>query len=229
MLIQLFGVGAVITFHWVAFYGSIKYSNVSVALVCFSATGFFTALLEPLFLRKTFVLMEVLLGVLSVLGIYIIFDFHPQYTLGIFYGIAAAIGSAIFPILNKQLVKKCSPETMTFYEMGGGFIFLTILLPFYLNVLDADLTWPSSMDWMWLIILAGFCTVLTLILQLNALKYISAFTTNLTYNLEPLYGIIMAFIIFNETKMLHPGFFAGLALILISIIVQMIRVKRQKS
>ena len=161
------------------------------------------------------------------MGIYIIFDFHPQYTLGILYGIAAALGSAIFPILNKQLLKKSTPENMTFYEMAGGFMFLTLLLPFYINFLDAELTWPSTTDWIWLLILAGVCTVLTLILQLNALKHISAFTSNLTYNLEPLYGIVMAFVFFQETKMLHPGFYIGLALILLSIILQMIRVKKQ--
>ena len=173
------------------------------------------------------VLAELCLGVLSVVGIYIIFDFHPQYTLGILYGIAAAIGSAIFPILNKQMLKKSSPENMTFYEMAGGFLFLTLLLPFYLGYLEVKLAWPSVSDWIWLMILAGFCTVLTLILQLNALKHISAFTSNLTYNLEPLYGILMAFVFFNETRMLHPGFYAGLVLILLSILLQMLRVRKQ--
>src|SRR3954462_7720712 len=88
--LKFLGVGTIVAIHWVSFYGSVKYANVSVALVCFSATGFFTALLEPLILRKRFVAIEVVLGVLAILGIYIIFDFHPQYKLGIAFGIICA-------------------------------------------------------------------------------------------------------------------------------------------
>ena len=226
-ILKIAGVGAVIAFHWVSFYGSVKYANVSVALVCFSATGFFTALLEPLFLRIRIVFAELLLGMLAISGIYIIFDFHPQYKLGIIFGIISAFGSAIFPILNKQLLLRFTPRVLTLYELGSGFIVLTFLLPVYLHFYKAEYYVPSLSDWGWLMVLAVLCTVVSFDLQLNALKKISAFTANLTYNLEPVYGIILAFIFFRENKLFHHEFYLGLGLILLAILLQMWRVIRQ--
>jgi len=223
-LLKITGVGAVIAIHWVTFYGSVKYANVSVALVCFSATGFFTALLEPLLLRKRIVVAELLLGLLAISGIYIIFDFHPQYKLGIIFGIVSAMGSAVFPILNKQLLLRFSPRILTLYELGGGLVILTLLLPFYLSQYPASYYLPSVSDWLWLLVLAVLCTVVSFDLELNALKKISAFTANLTYNLEPVYGILLAFVFFQENKLFHNEFFIGLGLILLAIVLQMVRV-----
>src|SRR5688572_168183 len=131
-ILKIGGVGFIAAIHWVAFYGSVKYANVSVALVCFSATGFFTALFEPLILKRKLIPVELLLGLLAVSGIYIIFDFHPQFKLGILFGIIAAMGSALFPIFNKQLLLRFSPRILTLYELGGGLILLTVTLPLYL-------------------------------------------------------------------------------------------------
>jgi len=225
--LKFLGVGTIVAVHWVSFYGSVKYANVSVALVCFSATGFFTSLLEPLILRKRFVFLEVVLGLLAILGIYIIFDFHPQYKLGIAFGIICALGSALFPIFNKEFLKRFSPETVTVYELSGGFIALTFLVPLYLMQFPAAYYLPTTTDWVWLLILAWFCTVLSFDLQLNALKKISAFTANLTYNLEPVYGIIMAFIFFKENESLHYQFYIGVGLILLAVVLQMYRVYHQ--
>ncbi len=222
--IKIIAVGAIVAIHWVAFYGSVKYANVSVALVCFSATGFFTALLEPLLLKRRIVFVELALGMLAIIGIYIIFNFHPQYKLGIVFGIIAAIGSALFPIFNVGFVKKYSPQSVTFYELGGGLLALTILCPLYLIYFPAAYYLPTAKDWMWLLVLAWFCTVLSFELQLNALKKVSAFTANLTYNLEPVYGIILAFIFFNENNQLHNQFYLGVGLILLAVILQMCRV-----
>ena len=226
-LLKVAGVGLIIALHWVAFYGSIKYSNVSVALVCFSATGFFTALLEPLLLQKKMVWVELLFGLMAIAGIYIIFDFHPQYKMGIMFGIIAAVGSALFPIFNKELLLRFTPKTLALYELAGGLFLLSLLLPFYLHYFPATYYFPVLQDWGWLIILAVLCTVISFDLQLNALKKISAFTANLSYNLEPVYGIILAFIFFTENKKLHPGFFLGLACILLAILLQMLKVWQQ--
>jgi drug/metabolite transporter (DMT)-like permease len=223
-VLKFFGVGAIVAMHWVTFYGSVKYANASVALVCFSATGFFTSFLEPLILKKRVVFIEVGLGLLAIAGIYIIFDFHPQYKLGIAFGIISAVGSALFPIFNKEFVKRFSPQTVTLYELGGGLIALTILMPFYLIQFPATYYLPTNTDWLWLLVLAWFCTVLSFDLQLNALKKISAFTANLTYNLEPVYGIIMAFIFFKENEALNYQFYIGVGLILLAVVLQMIRV-----
>jgi drug/metabolite transporter (DMT)-like permease len=225
--LKFLAVGTIVAIHWVSFYGSVKYANVSVALVCFSATGFFTAVLEPLILKKRFVSVEVLLGLLAILGIYIIFDFHPQYKLGIIFGIICALGSALFPIFNKEFLKRFTPETVTLYELGGGLVALTFLVPLYLLQFPAAYYLPTATDWVWLLVLAWFCTVLSFDLQLNALKKISAFTANLTYNLEPVYGIMMAFIFFKENESLNTQFYVGVGLILLAVILQMCRVYYQ--
>jgi drug/metabolite transporter (DMT)-like permease len=224
-LLQMTGVGAVIAFHWVTFYGSIKYGNISVALVCLSSAGFFSSLLEPLFLRKKIIIAEVLLGLLAIIGIYIIFDFHPQFKVGIIYGILGALGAAIFPIFNKQLLKKHSPRTLTFIELSGGFLVLSIVLPFYLKSTTVAFSVPHFSDFAWLLILAIVCTVICFDLQLKALQRISAFTCNLMYNLEPLYGIILAFVFFGEGKMLNAAFYVGAGLIFATIILQMARLR----
>ena len=221
-------VGFVITTHWVCFYASIKYANVSVALLCFSATSFFTAIFEPLFFRKKLVFVEMLLGLMAILGIYIIFDFHPQYKLGIIFGLLAAVGSALFPIYNKELLKTYQPLVLTFYEMLGGFLLLLLFIPFYLQFFPAVYYYPTSADWLWLLILAVFCTIICFDLQFKALKKISAFTNNLTYNLEPLYGILLAFLIFDESKYLNKGFYLGFALILLSVVLQMFRLLHRR-
>ena len=226
-LLRMAGVGGVIAFHWVCFYGSVKYGNSSVALVCLSAAGFFSALLEPLLLRKRIVVPELCLGLMAIAGIYIIFDFHPQFKLGIIYGILSAFAAALFPIFNKELVKTYSPRILTFYELAGGLIVLTLALPFYLQLSPATYFIPTLSDIGWLAVLAILCTVVCFDLQLNALKKISPFTVNLMYNLEPVYGIIMAFIFFGEGKMFHDQFYWGVALIVLAIVLQMYRVTGQ--
>jgi drug/metabolite transporter (DMT)-like permease len=225
-IIKITAVGAIIAFHWLAFYGSIKYSTASIALICLSAAGFVTAIFESLVLKRKIILVEMLLGMLCIIGIYIIFDFHPQYKTGIIFGLLSAAASALFPVLNKQLLHNFSPRVLTFYELMGGLVILTIALPFYLQVFPAAYYLPTLQDWWWLLVLAILCTVLCFDLVLNALKKISAFTANLSYNLEPMYGIILAFIIFKEDKLLNGSFYVGLSFIITAISLQMIRVYR---
>ena len=222
--VLIFGVGAIVAMHWVCFYGSIKYSNVSVSLTCLSAMGFFTSIFEPLILRTKIDLFEVFLGLLAIAGIYLIFDFYPQYTQGILFGIISALLASLFPIFNKNLLQNFSAKTVTLYEMSGGLLALTLIIPFYLKLFPAEYYLPSVTDWLWLLVLAWLCTVLSFILQLNALKKVSPFTANLTYNLEPIYGIMLAFIIFHENKYFSAGFYYGLALILLAVILQMVKI-----
>lgn len=226
-VLKIFGVGVIVAIHWVTFYGSVKYANVSVALVCFSATGFFTAFFEPLILKRKISLIEVGLGLIAISGIYIIFDFHPQYKVGVIFGIISAVGSSLFPIYNKKLLLTYSPKILTLYELGGGLLALSVLVPFYLMQFPAAYYLPTITDWLWLLILAWLCTVLSFDLQLNALKKLSAFTANLTYNLEPIYGIILAFIFFKENENLHREFYIGVLLILLAVVLQMVRIRRQ--
>jgi drug/metabolite transporter (DMT)-like permease len=217
---KILGVGLIVAIHWVSFYGSVKYGNISIAVVCFSASGFFTSFFEPVIFKRKIILIEVLLGLLAMAGIYIIFDFHPQYKTAIIFGIVSAIGSSLFPIFNKQLLVRFSPGTLTLYELGGGLIALSILVPFYLLRFPATYYLPTLSDWIWLFILAGVCTVLCFDLQLQALKKISPFTANIAYNMEPVYGIILAFIIFRENKLLNIHFYFGVSLIILSVVLQ---------
>lgn len=227
-MLKLLGVGAIISLHWVSFYGSIKYANVSVSVTCLSAIGFFTSLFEPLIMRRRIDLVEVFLGMLAIAGVYLIFNFYPEYKTGIIFGIISAMLASIFPILNKRLLNVFTPNTVTLYEMTGGFIALCFILPIYLQFFPADYFIPTSTDWLWLIILSGVCTVFAFNLSLNSLKHISAFTTNLTYNFEPVYSILLAFIIFKENKFLGPGFYYGFALILLAVSLQMVRVVQER-
>jgi len=226
--LTLFGVGAIISLHWVSFYGSIKYANVSVSVTCLSTIGFFTSLFEPLIRRRRVDFVEVFLGMLAIAGVYLIFNFYPEYKTGIIFGIISAMLACLFPILNKTLLNRFSPNTVTLYEMSGGFIALCFILPIYLQFFPATYFFPTSADWLWLLILAGVCTVFAFNLSLHALKHISAFTTNLTYNFEPVYSIILAFIIFKENKFLGPGFYFGFALILLAVSLQMVRIYQER-
>lgn len=226
--IKFFCVGAIIALHWVTFYGSIKYANVSVSVTCLSAIGFFTSFIEPIIMKRKIDFIEVLLGLLAIAGIYLIFNFYPEYKTGIIFGIISALLACLFPIFNKSLLKQFSPKIVTLYEMTGGFIALCFIIPFYLNFFPAKYFIPTPADFFWLLILAWICTVFAFILSLNALKHISAFTVNLTYNFEPVYSIILAFIIFKENKFLGPGFYYGFGLILLAISLQMARVWNER-
>lgn len=216
-------VGCFLGIHWLCFYGSIKYANVSIALVCFSASAFFSAFLDPLLNKTHFSLKEVLLSLIAILGIYIIMHFDKRFTVGIILGLFAAFFSALFTVMSKKLTTRHDPYTMSLYELGAGFVFLSLLMPFYLHVFPHTKLIPSATDWLYLLVLSIICTVWAFVLAFKSLKKISSFTTNLTYNLEPLYGILLAFLIFHENEYLNHNFYWGLALILISVLLQSLR------
>lgn len=226
--LKIGGVGALVALHWVTFYGSIKMANVSIALTCMAAGGVFTALAEPLAFRKKIDIWELMLGVITLVGIGLIFHFNPKYKWGILVGIFSVLLAVVFSILNKMLVGKFNAKTISLYELGGGWLAWTLLLPVYWYFIPAQSFWPIGMDWIWLLIMAWFCTVLSVNLSLQALKHISAFTQNLTLNLEPVYGIILAFIVFKENRDLSPGFYVGFLLIALAVLLQMIRVAKQR-
>jgi len=221
---RLVGIGGVIAAHWLCFYGGIKYANVSVALVAFSTLGFFSAIIEPIVLKRRPDLVEITLGLIAVAGVALIFHFDTQYKKGIVFSIVAAFLAALFTVLNKSVMEKHEAPLVTRYEMTGGFLVLSAILPFYFK--SFHITWqnPVGIDWLWLIILGWLCTVWAFNLSLEALKKISPFTINLSYNLEPVYGIVLAFALFHENKDLNLSFYIGLALILLAVGLQMLRV-----
>lgn len=224
---SLIGIGGIIALHWVTFYGSIKYANVSVSLVCFSAIGFFSAILDPIISKRKFEWMEMLLGCMVIIGIYLMFHFDPRFRTGILFGIISSLLAAVFPILNKKMMQKQQPETITLYEMSGGFLILTALLPFYLMYYPSQQILPTLPDFLWLLVLSLFCTVLAFNLSVRSLSKISPFTVNLSFNLEPVYGIALAFLFFKEYKEVGLSFYIGIAIIFLTVVIQTLRVYKQ--
>lgn len=225
-ILKISGVGFIAAMHWVTFYGSIKYSNVSVALVCFSSISFFTALFEPLILKKRINITELFLGLLTMTGIYIIFHFDTQFKTGIIVGLVSALLASLFPIYNREFLKRINVETMLTWQQTGGFIVLSILLPFYLQQFPTSNFLPGWEDLGWLLILSWFCSVIAFQLSANALKRLSAFTVNLTYNLEPVYGILLAFAVYKENEFLSKWFYIGFAIIAAALIIHIILLMR---
>jgi len=226
---KIAGIGLVAALHWVSFFGAIKYSNVSVALVCFSSVGFFTAIFEPLLFKTPFKSIEILLGLVVIAGIYIIFHFDSRYKTGIIVGVISAMLGAVFPICNRRLMQRMNAETLMTYELTGGLLALSLLIPFYLRQFPAATIFPGFKDWLWLLFLSWVCSVWAFQLSANALKKISAFTVNLTYNLEPVYGIVLAFVIYHENEQLNGSFYIGLLLILLAVALQTARVYHKKA
>jgi drug/metabolite transporter (DMT)-like permease len=214
---KIMAVGMIAALHWLTFYGAIKYANVSIALVCFAAIGFFTALFEPLILRRSLNWRELLLGLLTLTGVYIIFHFDTRYTVGIVIGLVSALLASLFPIFNRELLKKTNVESMLVWQQLGGFLLMVVLIPVYRQALPATRLLPTLEDFLWLLVLSWVCSVWAFQLSASALKKLSAFTVNLSYNLEPVYGIILAFVFFREDQLLSSSFFWGLGLILLAL------------
>lgn len=219
-LLRLAGIGIVLAVHWVFFYSAIKASNISIALSMLASQGLFTALAEPLVSEKKFRWDEMIFSVTAMLGIWLIFSVEQSYTRGIVYGLLAAFIGAFFNILNKKEVEKHGPVVVSFYEIVIGLLGLTAYLAFYIHQYHPAKLWPDTLDWIQLVVLAVLCTHVTLILSLAALRHLSVFTLNLSINLEPVYTIALAFLIFHENKHLHTGFFIGAAIIMGSVVLE---------
>lgn len=212
--------GLLLAGHWIFFYGSIKASNVSVGVICFSLVGFFTAVLEPLIIRRKFEVREFLFSLLTVGGILLIFQFDTKYRIGILLGVISSALSALFTIANKRIGSRYASSTMLTYEMIGGFLGLTCLLPLYLHFYPVESLIPGIHNLLYLLLLSSVFTIGVYLLQIQILKQISAFTVNLSYNLEPVYSIILAMLFMHEAKELTPAFYAGLGMILLSVYLQ---------
>ena len=173
--------------------------------------------------------VELLLGLLVIAGICLIFRVNPHFKTGIVIGLVSALLGSLFPVLNKRILRRVSSENVTLYELSGGLLVLTLLMPVYLWLFPAPSLLPTLSDWGWLLVLSWACTVLAFNLSMSALQKISAFTVNLSYNLEPVYGILLAFLLFREDKYLNGGFYIGFFLILLSIVLQTLRLWRKQS
>lgn len=213
--------GMLLGLHWVFFYGSIKYSNISVGVVCFALTSFFNAILAPLINNKRISLQEIFLSSITLCGIGLIFGLDAGYRTGIILGTISSVFSALYTISSERTAQRHKSTTIILYQMLGGSLGLTLAVPFFLMIYPVNSVLPSLSDFGWLLILAVFCTVVMYFLITDALSKIPSFTVSLTFNLEPIYTICLAILIYKEGRELSMGFFIGLALIICSLLFQM--------
>lgn len=214
--------GLLLALHWIFFYGSIKYANVSIGVICFCLSGLFTAITSPLINRQKVSITELLLGSMTLVGISLIFHFDSSFRLGIGLGIISSILFALYATLNERINKSTSIVKNTTMQMIGGSIGITALLPI-LWLSNSNMRLCTSVsDFGYLFLLALGCTVCMCSLLNNAQKRINAFTISLSFNLEPIYSIILAVVIFGENKMFGTMFYAGLSIIVLSILLQII-------
>ncbi|MCD8471449.1 MAG: DMT family transporter [Parabacteroides chartae] len=178
--------------------------------------------------RKRISLLELGFSLITLLGIVLIFHFEMRFRYGILLGVVSSALAALFTVANKKVGTITAPSTVLLYELVGGFLFITILLPVYLYFYPQDYLIPDTTDLVYLFLFAFFCTICMCILQIQALKSISAFTMNLSYNLEPVYSIALAMLILGEAKELTLSFYAGLTLIVFSVVLQMAHVLKQR-
>ena len=217
---KIIGLGALLTIHLIFFFGSMKYATLSIGVVCYSLVGFFTVLLEPIIRKTKFSFIELFYSLIAVFGIWLIFNFDASYRFGIFLGVISAMLFALYTLFNKTIQIGKSSRSMLFYELLGGTLFMAVFLPFYLPISHTTQILPIGLDWLWILILAFFFTVILYLLHIDVLKKLSAFTVSLAGNLEPVYGILLAVTFLGEAKNFTLSFFIGMILIFISVFSQ---------
>jgi drug/metabolite transporter (DMT)-like permease len=228
-VLRFAGIGILVCLHWLAFYGSIKIgNNASVTLACLATTSLFTSVLEPLITKSKFQWVELFLGLLVIVGIYFLSGVGDTFYMAIVVGLISAFLAALFSVLNKKYITGQNSISVSVIELGSGFLLLTILYPILQYYLPQSQWFPTGNDWLWLFLLGWLCTSVAFVLSMEALKEISAFISNLTINLEPVYGILLAIWLLNEDADLNLDFYIGTSIILFSVILHPILVKVQK-
>ena len=210
--------GIIIAIHWITFFKAIKVSNVSVALVTMSTGAFFTSLIEPVFFNRKIKPLEIILGLLVIVGLYIIFNFESQYTLGIIYALISAFLSALFAVLNGIYIKEYKANVISFYQLLFGTLAITLYL-FFTDGFSIAFFQLPSLDWLYLFILSSICTAFAFIASVEVMKYLTPYTVMLTINLEPIYAIVLALIIFGEKEEMNPQFYFGAFIVLFVVLL----------
>ena len=230
-LLQIGGCGILLALHWVAFYASIQASNVSIGVACIATTCFFTAVFNPLIGGKRFSWPEVLISFISIAGVLLIFSLDVRYRIGILLGLLSAAIYSVFAICNINVARRTGEDsaTLLFYELIGGALFLTLCMPAYARIFPDEAITPGGIDILWLLLLGSLFTIVPFLFQLQALRKLNAFTVNLTYNLEPVYSMIIAAVLFDELHEVGWSFWLGLALIILSVLLQTRRIQSRRS
>lgn len=212
--IRIIGIGFLVGLHWLCFYGSVKLSNSSIAVVCMATVSLMTSIIEPLFFKKKIQWKEILLGLMILPGMLLIVNTNLNWISGIVVGLIGAFLAAIFSVLNKKAVTTADPLSVTYLEINGVLILTTLILPFYYYFFPTEQFIPDGKDFVFLLVLALACTSLPFLLSMMSLRHISTFSSNFILNLEPVYGILLAWLILNENEELSPQFYWGVLLIM---------------
>lgn len=230
-MLKFFAAGILIALHWITFFESIKQSNISIALAMFSTGAFFASFIEPLFYKRRIIWYEILFGVIVVIGVLLITHSELRYLNGIILGVFSALLSSLFAVINSTFIKNHSATVISFYEFISGVAFLTLFIMFFRGGFDAEFFTLSAPDWIFLLILASVCTAYAFIGIIKVMKFISPYTVVLSYNLEPIYGITLALILFPETETMGVQFYYGAILVLLAVVLDAVfkNVKQQKA
>lgn len=219
-LLLFIGIGFLVGIHWLCFYGSIKLANASIALVCMATASFFTAIIEPIVLKKPIQKLDLALGLIIIPGmILIVSDLNFEMIHGAAVGLLAAGLAALFSVLNKKNINAADEMSITFLELGSAWVLLSLILPiyFFTSTQSIPLWPPTFMDWVYILLLSILCTTFAYVLSLKALHHLSAFAANLTINMEPVYGIALAWIMLNDSNELSPSFYWGVLIIMVAV------------
>ena len=230
-MLKFFAAGVIIALHWITFFEAIKQSNISITLAMFSTGAFFASFIEPFFYKRRIIWYEILFGVIVIIGVFLITHGELKYLNGIILGVISALFSSLFAVINGTFIQKHSATVISFYEFISGVVFLTLFVLFFRGGFDAEFFTLSTSDWIYLFILASVCTAYAFIGAVKVMKYISPYTVVLSYNLEPVYGITLALILFPETETMGTQFYYGAILVLLSVLLDGIlkNVKAYKS
>jgi drug/metabolite transporter (DMT)-like permease len=233
-ILKLSVAGLVIALHWITFFGAIDASNVSITLAVFSTGTFFASLLEPIIHKRRIIWYEILFGVFIILGVWIITQSEINYIVGIILGILSAFLSSLFAVLNGVFLKQHTPTVISFYEFVSGVLFITLFILLFGDGFSAHFFDLSTLDFWYLFILGSVCTAYAFIAAVHVMRYISPYTVVLTYSLEPVYGIIIAIILFPDKEKMSPNFYYGATIIIITVVLNAVlknirKLKRKRS
>ncbi len=226
-LLKFFIGGVLIALHWIFFFSAIKVSNISVALVSMSTGALFTSLIEPFFFKRKLIPLELIFGLIVVGGLYLIFNVESQYTLGIVYALFAAFLSALFTVLNGLYIQKHNADVISFYQLFFGVAFITIYILFTTGFTTESFSLTNS-DMLYLFILSSICTAYAFIVSVKIMKHLTPYTVMLTINLEPVYAIILALLIFGDKEKMSTPFYFGALIILTTVITNGILKNKKK-
>jgi drug/metabolite transporter (DMT)-like permease len=219
-ILKFFVAGVIIAMHWITFFEAINQSNISITLAMYSTGAFFASFIEPIFYKRRMIWYEIIFGLIVIIGVFLITKSEIKYINGILLGISSAFFSSLFAVINGRFIEKHSATVISFYEFVSGVLFLSLFILFFKGGFNAQFFDLSSSDWIYIGILASICTAYAFIGSVKVMRYISPYTVVLTYNLEPVYGIIMALFLFPETEIMSSEFYYGAIIILLTVLME---------